>query len=319
MAQSGSYNNTYTGTQIITNALRYVGILGEGESASSTQLSESLELLNMIVKLRAADGMPTWALKRGYILPFTGASSINTDSHVVTSYTHTNLDGAVASSGTSLTVDSISGISDGDVIGIELSDSTMYYDVVSGSPSGTTVTLTTGLSGAASDGADVYAYTTTNRVQKPITVTQVNMLDISSSSSWEIDLVSREDYFRLGNRTSTGVPNQVYYSIAPSTDTALDTNGVFYVYPRFSNGNYVIEFTYQRPFQDMDTVGSDNLDFPQAFHLAIMLELAALLGPQKGVDIQERKALREEAMMYLQQALYTVHDGGSLKLQKEDR
>src|SRR3990167_2781910 len=104
MASSGSYNLSITRDDIITAALQLAGIIGEGETGTASQVTEAALLLNMIVKLREADGMPLWALKRGYILPFTGTSSINTDSHVVTAYDTTTLSADSAASDTTLTV-----------------------------------------------------------------------------------------------------------------------------------------------------------------------------------------------------------------------
>ena len=81
MASSGSYNFSLSRDNIINTALQLAGIIGEGETGTTNQISEAATILNMIVKLREADGMPLWSLKRGYILPFSGGPSINTDSH----------------------------------------------------------------------------------------------------------------------------------------------------------------------------------------------------------------------------------------------
>ena len=143
MAQSGSYDATVTRDNLIADAHLYIGAIGEGESPSANQVTEAARLLNMIVKLRAADGMPAWALRRGYILPFTGASSINTDSHVVTAYDTTTLSANAAAAATALTVTSITGFSASDQLGIELDDGSVDWTTVSGAPSGTTITAAT--------------------------------------------------------------------------------------------------------------------------------------------------------------------------------
>ena len=316
MASSGSYNFAVTRDDLITAAYQYVGIVGEGQTGSSSQVTEAALLLNMIVKLREADGMPLWALKRGYILPFTGTSSINTDSHVVTAYDTTTLSADSAASDTTLTVTSITGFSNADQIGIELDYGSVDWTTINGAPSGTTITITTGVTTSASSGNRVYGYTASSqRVEKPLRVLQADVLDVASGTSHTIRCdLSWDEYFALSSRTAEGTVNQLFYKLAPSADTALETNGTFFVFPRFADGDSVIEFTYHRPFMDFDA-STDNPDFPQAFYLPLMLELAALLGAKGGVSIEERRELRKEAVYYLEQALSTVAPEGSLFLQ----
>lgn len=312
MASSGSYNFTVTRNDIINTALQLAGIIGEGETGTTAQITEAATLLNMIVKLREADGMPLWALKRGYILPFSGSSSINTDSHVVTTYDTTTLTAASAASDTTLTVENITAFSTGDVIGIELDSGNIDWTTVNGAPSGTTITITTGVTSAAASGNRVYGYTaSTDRIQKPLRVLQADVLDVANATSREIPCnTSMTDYYNYSDRTTEGAINEIFYSHVPSTDTALETNGTFYVYPRFENGDCVIEFTYHRPFMDFDA-STDNPDFPQAFYLPLTLELTVFLGIKGGVTIEERREMRKEAMYYLEQALYTITPEGS--------
>ena len=314
MASSGSYDFLVTRDNLINLAHQHIGAIGEGETASTNQVTEAALLLNMIVKLRAAQGMPVWALKRGFILPFTGESSINTDSHVVTAYDTTTLSANSAASDTTLTVTSITGFSASDQIGVELDNGNVDWTTINGAPSGTTITITTGVTTAASSGNRVYGYTASSqRVQKPIRIVSANMLVVADSISWPIDVISRNEYYSLGGRTSEGTPNSLFYDVRPSSDTALNTNGIIFVWPRFPNGDNIIEFDYQRPFMDFDA-STDNPDFPQAFYLPLMLELAALLGPKSGVQPDERRALHQEAKMYLDQALDTVYEECSLYL-----
>ena len=319
MASSGSYNFTLTRDDIINLAHQHVSAIGEGETASTAQLSEASNLLNMIVKLRAADGMPLWALKRGYILPFTAASSINTDSHVVTFYDATSVATAAAASATTIVIAAAGTIANSDQIGIEDDDGNMNWTTVSAGGGTTSLTIATGITAAAAVGSRVYAYTASaDRIQKPLRIVDMDIKLESAGTRHPINIITSQEYYSLGSPTSEGTPNQVFYDRGPSSDTALETNGRFFVYPRFQTGDYVIEFTYQRPFQDFDAA-SDNPDFPQAFYLPLMLELAALLGPKFGLPTDERKLLRLDAQFYLDQALMTIQPEGSLYAQPESR
>lgn len=317
MASSGSYNFATDRDTLIADAHLYIGAIGEGETPSANQVTEAARMLNMIVKLREADGMPLWAIKRGYILPFSGASSINTNSHVVVAYDTTTLGGDEAAAQTALTVASITGFSASDQLGIELDDGSIDWTTINGAPSGTTITATAGLTSAASSGNRVFGYTASSeRIQKPLRILHADILQLANNTSHSINVVSEQDYFGLGSRTTEGTPNQIYYSRVPSSDTALETNGTIFVYPRFSAGDHVIEFTYQRPFMDFDA-STDEPDFPQAFYLPIVIELAALLGPKFGVPLKERVALFNEAAMYRAEALMTIQPEGSLFLQPD--
>ncbi len=313
MSTSGSYNFAIDRDGIITDAYRQINVIGETASPSSAQITAAAQTLNMIVKLRAADGMPLWSLKRGFILPFSGASSIATDSHVVTAYDTTTLTAASAASDTTLDVTSITGFSASDQIGIELDDGSIDWTTINGAPSGTTITITTGLTSAASSGNRIYGYTASSeRVQKPIRIIEANLLKVSDGTSREILIEDRVDYFNLGNRTTEGDPQMIYYDIASTSGTNLD-NGSIYVWPRFVNGESIIEFTYQRPFQDFDA-STDNPDFPQAFSLPLMLELAAIMGAKYHVDRDERRALFQEAAFYRAEALATTDSVGSVTI-----
>lgn len=319
MSTSGSFNFTVSRDNLISDALQYIGALGEGESLTSTQQTEGARLLNMLAKLRAADGMPLWAIKRGTILPFTGASSIATNSHVVTFYDSTTLAADAVSSATALTISAAGTIADSDNIGIELDNGDMFWTTVSAGGGTTSLTIASGLTSAAGSGNRVYAYTaSTDRIQRPLFIYEANMLQVTDNTSWSLRLVSRDEYFSLGSRTSEGVPNQLYFDSILGTDVADPTSAStwysnFYVYPRFVDGKKVIEFSYQRPLEDFDS-STDIPDFPQEFYLPLMIELAALMGPKHGVSIEERLALRAEAQYYLNQALGTIMPEGTLKL-----
>jgi len=323
MAAPNSYNFTVTRDGIITDAMLHIGALGEGETASANSLTEASRILNMLLKLRAADGMPLWAIRRGIILPFTEVSSINTISHVVTTYVTTTISADEASAQTVLSVTSSAGMTAADQVGIECDDNTMHWTTIASVDSATQITVDTALDAAASSGNRIYSYTaSTGRVQRPLKVFNANLLEVSSGNSHEITVEERTDYFNLGNRTTAGTPNRIFYDPILGTRAADPTSsttwyGTFYVYPRFNNGDYVIEFTYQEPMQDVDS-STDNPYIPQEFYLPIVLEMGALLGPRYGVSKEERSALFAEAKMYRDEALETIQEQGSLFLQPED-
>lgn len=60
MALSASYNYYTTRDGLITRALRIIGVLSQGETPTSTQISEGATTLNEIMKEWQSDGMQLW-------------------------------------------------------------------------------------------------------------------------------------------------------------------------------------------------------------------------------------------------------------------
>lgn len=314
MASSASYDFNITRDQLISLAHQHIGVLAEGGTASANQITEASLLLNMIVKLRHADGMPAWSIKRAFILPISGQQFINTDTHVVHGHGTTTIGAAEAAGQTVITVTSSSGMLAADNIGIELDNGDMHWTTIVSVDSAVQITITSALSSAAAAGNYIYWYTAgTNRIQKPIRILYANIYDVPSNIAHEIDVVTRFDYYRFTDRATEGVPHTIYYDQNPGVDTAVNTSGQIFFYPRFENGKKKIEFIYQLPFQDFDS-STDNPAFPQAFFLPLMLELAAMLGAKYGVSIEERNRLFAEAKMYREEALASAYEEGSLKI-----
>jgi hypothetical protein len=69
MATSGSTNYSTTATAIINGALRMVGALNQGDTASASQISEALEALNLLVKAYAAKGLSLWTTRETSVTP----------------------------------------------------------------------------------------------------------------------------------------------------------------------------------------------------------------------------------------------------------
>lgn len=101
-----------------------------------------------------------------------------------------------------------------------------------------------------------------------------------------LQIISREEYWGLGDKSTEGIPNEVYY------DPQL-TTGVLYIFnPADANaaGN-TIELVYHRPFEDMDT-DVDDFDFPNEWEEVISYGLAVRLGSKNGLITQRLNQLR---------------------------
>jgi hypothetical protein len=69
MATSGNTSFELTRDQIITRAYAKIGIPGEGNSLSATQIADGAECLNTVVALAVTDGMPLWKRLTATVVP----------------------------------------------------------------------------------------------------------------------------------------------------------------------------------------------------------------------------------------------------------
>jgi len=119
---------------------------------------------------------------------------------------------------------------------------------------------------------------------------EIMQMRISHDAGNEIEMtrLSRQDYYRLPNRTSEGFPTQYFY------DRQRDS-GTLYIWPEPDDALYDITFTYRRRIQDMDA-STDTFDLPPEWYKAVIYGLALTLTPIYGKSGTPRAAeIRQEA------------------------
>ena len=110
------------------------------------------------------------------------------------------------------------------------------------------------LSGTAS-----YNLSTITGMTRPLRILFAFIRDASNNDT-EVTLDARNDYNQLGQKASSGVPNQVYY------DPQLGA-GTLTVYNVPADGTHTLYVDIQRQIQDFNLL-TDNPDFPQeSFHM----------------------------------------------------
>jgi len=67
MSTSGSIDFIVNRDDIITEALEHMGVLAEGQSPSTEQLTSMSRTLNMMVKAWQADGLNLFTIKKLYV------------------------------------------------------------------------------------------------------------------------------------------------------------------------------------------------------------------------------------------------------------
>lgn len=109
-----------------------------------------------------------------------------------------------------------------------------------------------------------------------------------------VELVSRSAYEMLGDKSSPGIVNQVYY------DGQL-ANGVLYCYNVPVDSDYTLWLSVQRPMQDI-TAGSQNFEVPQEWFLSLKWSLAEEVALEYGVDQQTLQYVTQKAAHFKQKA-----------------
>lgn len=146
----------------------------------------------------------------------------------------------------------------------------------------------------------------TVNIAKPLKITQAILHDTQTNVDIPMRIITRDEYLRLGNKSTNGQPIQIYYD--PQRDT-----GVLYVYPP-ANSSAVsykqIKFTYQKPFEDFDA-STDNPDFPQEWYEALKYGLASRLAGEYGISMDDRRQLMQEAILIKNDALSFGTEEGS--------
>lgn len=280
MVTSGSTNWSINRNQIYTAMLRKLRVIDAGETAPANDITTVNESVNMMLKAWQMDGISLWLTQEfclhlelaedAYSLGPTGDNFCAASDAV-----KTQLAAAAAASATSLTVDSITGISSGDYIGIVLDDDTLHWDVVNGAPSGSTVTLTTGLASAASADNYVFAYTT--KLTRPLEILELRIRDTDDNDTAIKLLPGSNEYFSITDKTSSGDAYRAHY--LPHI-----TNGTLYLWPVADDVSKRIFGTMRRVIEDLDS-STDDADAPIEALRAIVWNGAVEIAPEYGRDV----------------------------------
>jgi len=94
-------------------------------------------------------------------------------------------------------------------------------------------------------------------------------LHLSGGTEIPMEIVSRDVYMSLANKTSSGKPNQLYYD--PQT-----TLGIMYIWPTADDITDDIRISYRVPAEDFDG-NTDDADFPVEWQSALVNNLAKSL------------------------------------------
>lgn len=279
MATSGSTDYNDTRAELVTDALVLCGAVAAGDTPSAEDSTYAVRQLNRMVKAWQADGTHLWKTEEAVVFLTKGTTKYtlsSTGDHASISHVKTELAADAASGAGTITVDSITGISNADQIGVELDDGTLHWTTVNGAPSGTTVTLTASLAGAASTDNHVYAYTT--RLARPLRMTSARRRDEAGNDIPMLEW-SRVEYFDTPNKTAEAPSTAAYY------DPQL-TAGELHLWPAPNTVKDRILLTVDMPIEDFDAAGN-NPDLPQEWLDCLVWNLADRLVPSYGTPLEQ--------------------------------
>lgn len=280
MGKSDSYDYNVTGLNIITEAMELIGALSAGGTINANDSASCLRTLEMMVKNYQAQGIGLWKnveaalfLEYGEELYSVGSTGDN----VTSSWVKTEIATAADAADLTITVDDDTGISDTDVIGIELDDGTLQWTTVNGVPAANVVTLTDALTDSSAVGNHVYAYSA--KLVRPVDIANVRIHNADDTER-TIRIKSRQEYMNLPNKEDTGTTNLVYY------DPQLD-NGYLYIWPACGDVKEYLKFTARIPIMDFDSTAND-ADFGQEWFLPLAWNLAVLIAPKFGREMSTK-------------------------------
>lgn len=289
MATSGSTDYNRTGTQIITFAAKQLQLIASGGALTTAEAADALEALELMIKTFQAEGVKLWLLTYARIFPVVGQKSYDlpgANACNISELSETTLDADEAAGQTVLSVTSTTqgaAFADGDVIGIELDSGSIQWTTIASSVADDTVTVDDALTGAASSGNGVWAYT--NALGRPLRIESARRLN--SAIDTPIVTISKQEYDDLPNKAVKAPPVQIYY------DPQLAT-GKLYVWPTISTIADSLNITYRRSVEDFDS-GANDPDFPQEWLELLGYNLAVRIAPQFGKQIPAEVAVMAQA------------------------
>lgn len=285
MTTSGTVTYSTSLTKIRSLAMKTIGALPGNGTPDANEAVDVGDFLNMMLKnwqARAdfAPGLKLWKRRRAdlYFEEDTNSFSLGpSGGHwTETSYSRT-LTAASPAADTTLTCSAITNASSGDYIGVELDSGDIHWTTINGAPSGSTITITSGIPTGDSAASGNYVFNYTTKAARPDNLEAVVLRD-TSGNDVPVRFMTMQEYMLLPSKavtTATGDPSAVYYE-------AQLTNGVLYLdVAGVGDVTQKLHVVWLEPIEDM-TAAADELDMPQVWYLPVVLGLAKLIAPMFG-------------------------------------
>lgn len=142
------------------------------------------------------------------------------------------------------------------------------------------------------EGSVTLVANTVNYTLSPMPHRVVSARYYNGTTDTPMSLFTREEYFDLPLKTSTGTPTQYY------VDYQRDSAVLYVWQPLASVSAQTVKYTYQRKFEDVDAL-TNNLDIRQEHLELVGYNLASRLADDygRGGEITTRVIARAEALL----------------------
>lgn len=271
MALSNSFDFTQNRDQLISDAFVEAGVLRPDETPESDENVYASNTLNRMLKAWQADGLHVFIHRDATLfleLDKTNYLIGPTGDNCTESFVETAIRVAASSGDTIMELDSTTGISASDNIGIEMDDGTMHWTTVSSVTDSDTLVVASGVDDDAAVDNVVYAYT--NKAERPLRCVHAYYRTGKSTAENPTDTrmyqIARNDYLNLSNKQTESRPTEYWF------DAQLD-NAEMNLFGEPTDTTDRVRMMLQFPFDDMDSA-TDNFSFPPEWLEAIHLNLA---------------------------------------------
>lgn len=132
-----------------------------------------------------------------------------------------------------------------------------------------------------------------------------------NSQDLPMNRMSREEYQSLPVKSTEGYPTQWYYDFQRA-------GGTMYVWPAPDATGGTIKFTYRRQINDAGT-GTNTLDLPKHWLLAVSSNLAVYLAPKYQVEVPAAVAAIAKSSYDVLKSFDTAEGKGSITIWPDDR
>ena len=248
----------------------------------------------MMLKAFQHRGLKLWLRKRATVFLAKNDSQYGlgtSGDHATYSYTRTQIKTAATSAATSIDVDSTTGMTAADYIGIEQDDGTLHWTTVSSVTDSDTVVIASAITDDCA--VDNYVYFYTTKIDRPLRIIEAWISDADSNDR-PVNIIGKQEYSGLSNKVTDGAVVAIHY------DPQL-TTGQLYVWPQTSDVTDTLELVVHRPIEDMDD-SNNNFDVPVEWLEPIVWGLAWRLCPDNGIDLNRKQDIERNAKEFLEDA-----------------
>lgn len=144
----------------------------------------------------------------------------------------------------------------------------------------------------------------TTNTPMPLKLIQCARVESTGAVNVPMEIKTHYDFNLLPVNASAGEPVNVFYQ-------PFSTYGTLNLWPTPIDSNTVIQLTYQRPFEDMNSA-TDDFDFPAYWTEALIYGLAWRLSHEYGVPLLDRQELQKVAEFFHEKALSFGTEEGSM-------